>query len=220
MLHVFVGYDRREAIGSHVFLHSLLERASSPVAVTHLASLGLAQGTNEFTCSRFLVPHLMGLQGAAVFMDGADMLMRADISDIMREFDPSFAVQVVKHSYKTRNPRKYVGTEMEADNTDYHRKNWASVMLFNCAHNAWHGLSYSDVAGATKISLLQFRHVNEAAIGTLSNAWNRLVDEGQSVDGAKVLHWTAGIPGFPAYTDAPGAALWHEAHADMLRAQV
>jgi hypothetical protein len=43
----------------------------------------------------------------------------------------------------------------------------------------------------------------------LPDHWNRLVDEGQAVEGASVLHWTAGIPGFDYYRDAPGAAAWH-----------
>jgi hypothetical protein len=36
------------------------------------------------------------------------------------------AVAVVKHDYKTKHRRKYIGTPLEADNADYPRKNWSS----------------------------------------------------------------------------------------------
>jgi len=56
---------------------------------------------------------------------------------------------------------------------------------------------------------LQFSFIEDSAIGELPDRWNRLVDEDQPVDGAAILHWTAGIPWFPHYRDAPGAIFWH-----------
>jgi hypothetical protein len=220
MVSLFIGNDERETVGVHVFLHSLFRRASVPVAVTPLASVGLQQGTNQFTVSRFLVPYLMGFKGRAIFVDGADMLMCADIADLAKLHDDRYAVQVVKHDYKTRNPRKYVGTSMEAENRDYSRKNWASVMLFNCEHPAWAWASYAAVSGTTFGRLLQFKWCDAGDIGELPREWNCLADEGQPVDGAKILHWTAGIPGFPHYADAPGAALWHAERAALTEPRV
>jgi hypothetical protein len=48
--------------------------------------------------------------------------------------------------------------------------------------------------------------------------WNRLVDEGQPTGDALLMHWTAGIPAFAAYRQAPGAERWHAAYNDMLQA--
>lgn len=208
MISLFCGNDERETIGVHVFLHSLFRRASVPVAVTPLASTGLKQGTNEFTASRFLVPYLMGFKGRAIFVDGADMLMCADIADLAKLHDDRYAVQVVKHDYRTRHPRKYVGTAMASENRDYPRKNWASVMLINCEHPAWAWATYGAVSEASFGWLLQFKWLADTDIGELPREWNCLADEGQPVDNAKILHWTAGIPGFPHYYDAPGAAAW------------
>jgi hypothetical protein len=218
MIRLFAGYDAREAIGYHVFVSSLLDQATAPVAVSALDSRGMPVGSNEFTFSRFLVPWLCGFDGHAIFMDGADMLLQADVAELDALFDPAYSVQVVKHpNYNTRHRIKYVGTTMQCPNVDYPRKNWASVMIFNCSHPRWRSVTPQTLDALTGRLLLQFRsfdHENE--VGALPDAWNRLVDEGQAVEGAKVLHWTSGTPAFPHYCQAPGAELWHAARERML----
>ncbi len=208
MINVFSGHDARESVGWHVFAASLFDHATKPVALHRLDACGLPQGSNAFTLSRFLVPYFMGFKGHAIFMDGADMLMLGDIAELDALFDPQFAVQVVKHDYKTRNPRKYLGTAMECDNPDYPGKNRASVMLLNCEHPAWEGVDPAWLAHARPIDWLQFRHMGANQIGELPDEWNRIVDEGQPLEGAKVAHFTAGVPCFPQCGGAPGADLW------------
>jgi hypothetical protein len=207
---LFAGYDPREAIGFHVFVASLLDRTSAPVTIHPLDGRNLPEGTNTFTFSRFLVPWLCGFEGRAIFADACDMLMLADLAELDALFDPAKAVQVVRQEYKTRNPVKYVGTDMQCPNRDYDRKNWASLMLVNCGHAAWHGMTPDRVREFAPVptQLLGLRWIPDEAIGFLPDAWNRLVDEGQAVEGAKLLHWTAGIPAFPHYKDAPGADAW------------
>jgi hypothetical protein len=208
MINLFCGYDVREDEGYEVFAKSVLRRSSRMVAVTRLDARGLPVGSNAFTLSRFLCAELAGYRGMAVYMDACDMLCLADIAELEHVFDPGFALQVVRHSYKTRNPMKYVGTEMECPNRDYPRKNWASVMLINCEHVAWRRVSRAKLIDAPIVETLQLRMFAEDEIGVLPNEWNRLVDEGQAVEGAKVLHWTAGSPFMPSYANAPGADLW------------
>lgn len=207
MINLFCGYERRESIGFHVFAHSVIARASKPVSIVPLTEVGLPRGSNSFTVSRFLVPYLMRFRGHAIFCDASDMLMLADIAELDALFDDRYAVQLVKHAeYQTRNPIKYIGTPLECENRDYVRKNWASVMIMNCAHPDWSSHVPAMLAAAKPLELLQLDGV--LSIGELPGEWNRLVDEGQAVAGGKVLHWTAGIPAFPAYDDAPGADLW------------
>lgn len=209
MIRLFCGYDEREALGFHVFAHSVIARASKPVSIIPLASMGLPQGSNSFTMSRFLLPYLCGFQGHAIFMDASDMLMLCDVAELDSLFDPQYAVQVVQHpNYETRNPRKYIGTPMECVNTDYRRKNWASVMLVNAEHGVWALDTPARVAMDRPIESLQFQTLHPSDIGGLPPAWNVLIDEGQPTDGAKVLHWTAGLPAFEHYGDAPGADIW------------
>jgi hypothetical protein len=214
-LRLFGGYDPREAIGYAVFCHSVIEHATVPVSIAPLASMGMPVGSNAFTLSRFLVPWLCNYQGMAIFMDASDMLMTGDIAELAALYDPSYAVQVVKHpDYKTRHPVKYIGMEMECPNIDYPRKNWASVMILNCAHPVWAGVSPETLGDLDRLKMLQLARA-EGNIGELPAEWNRLVDEGQPY--GKVIHWTAGLPAFTHYADAPFAGEWREARARALR---
>lgn len=217
MIHLFCGYDEREAIGFHVFCQSVVARATKPVAITALTSRGLPHGSNAFTRSRFLVPELMKHKDHAIFCDASDMLMLGDISELDAMFDARFAIQCVKHDYRTRHPRKYVGTTMECDNRDYKRKNQASVMILNCAHPALKEVwNRSNLMNEHPVRLLQFRGVADELIGELPREWNVLADEGQNMEGAKLLHFTAGIPAFYNYRNSPGADKWIAALDSMV----
>lgn len=217
MIRIFTGYDPREAIGHAVFVQSLLDYASVPVQITPLAETGMPAGSNAFTFSRFLIPALCDFKGHAIFVDGADMLMCDDIAKLDALFDPQYAVQCVQHApYKTRHPIKYRGTSMQCPNRDYARKNWASVMIINCEDELQGAYFPSEAVEAGNVGVLQFRWLPDDRIGSLPARWNVLADEGQSLDGAAVLHWTAGSPAFPAYNATPGAAVWRAARDDML----
>lgn len=216
MIHLFCGYERREAIGFHVFVSSVLERASQPVSIHALSDRGLPVGSNAFTVSRFLVPWLCGYHGHAIFVDASDMVCLGDVAELDSHFEPDLALQVVRRpDYRTRHPIKYIGTSMQCPNVNYPRKNWASVMLINCAHASWRTINPQFLETANARDLLRFAWLNDLQIGSLPDRWNRIVDEGDSVEGADLLHWTAGIPAFPAYRDAPGASQWREAHERM-----
>jgi hypothetical protein len=105
MIRIFAGYDPREAIGYHVFCQSLIERTSEPVAITPLYGTQ-RDGTNAFTYQRFLVPYFTKFTGRAIFMDASDMLMLSNIDDLSKLFDPTKAVQVVKHDYLDQAPKE------------------------------------------------------------------------------------------------------------------
>lgn len=222
MIHLFCGFDEREAVGFHTFAASVIDKASEPVGIfpLHLNMLpfykgGARDGTNNFIYSRFLIPYMMNYQGFAIFVDGADMIVRGDIAELMRYANPWAAVQVVKHDYKTKHPRKYVGTQMEADNKDYPRKNWSSVMLINCGHYNWRKITPDTVENMAGSDLHRFAFINERFIGELPKEWNWLADEYGPNPDAKLLHWTAGIPGFPHYSQAAHADEWFAAHAKV-----
>jgi len=214
---LFCGYDEREDIGFRVFEHSVRKTTLHDVEIIKLDSKGLPVGSNDFTCSRFLVPWLCGFKGMAVFADASDMLCRSDITELEHLFDPECAVQVVKHDYRTRHPIKYRMTDMQCPNRDYPRKNWASLMVINCAHPAWHSMTPEVISevGQRPAYLLGMEWLPSDNIGSIPDHWNRLVDEGQDVVGASILHWTAGIPAFDFYADAPGSEYWHAELAQL-----
>lgn len=218
MINLFCGYDHREAAGYHTFAQSVIVRATKPVNFRPLASLGLPEGSNSFTVSRFLVPHLMGYCGHAIFADACDMLMLEDVAELDAMFDPGFAVQVVKHpDYRSMHARKYIGTEMECEQSNYPRKNWASLMLINCAHKGWKAMTPERLAHGSALELLQFDRFFDDEIGALPAQWNVLIDEGQQREGAKLLHWTAGLPTFRHYRNARASADWFAEHEVMNR---
>jgi hypothetical protein len=76
------------------------------------------------------------------------------------------------------------------------------------------------LAEIASVELLQFKHAwpdsQPPNVGALPDKWNRIVDEGDAVAGASLLHWTAGLPAFPHYENAPGAELWVCARDKML----
>jgi len=164
-------------------------------------------GSNAFIYSRFLVPHLMGFKDWAIFCDG-DMLCRGDILDLWDMRDEHMAVQVVKHDYRTKHKRKYVGTSMETINPDYPRKNWSSVILWNCGHPANRVLTPSYVMTATGKQLHRFEHLMDDEIGELPPEWNWLVTEQPYNAEAKLVHYTLGVPAIEAYRDCDYAQEW------------
>jgi lipopolysaccharide biosynthesis glycosyltransferase len=210
MIPIYTGFDRRESVGWHAFAASVMEHTSEAVAFAPVSGRQ-RDGSNAFTYARFMVPFLQRYEGWALFADACDMVVTGDIGDLWALRDKTKAVQVVKHCYDSKHPRKYVGTRMESVNVQYSRKNWASLMLMNCAHPAWKKLEqFFDLPDR---DLLQFKFLKEDEIGELPAEWNWLVDEYGPNPEAKLLHWTAGIPAFKHYETAPQAEVWKEAHA-------
>jgi lipopolysaccharide biosynthesis glycosyltransferase len=211
MIPIFIGYDPREAIAFHVCANSIIRHASGPVQIIPL-SLNLlgdyeekhTDGSNHFIYSRFLVPHLMDYKGWAIFMDG-DMIVRDDIYKLwdLREVDKD--VMVVKHDYKTKMETKYLG----AKNENYPRKNWSSVILWNCQNHPNKKLTPEYVQNATGAQLHRFQHLDDARIGELPAEWNWLPDEYGANPDAKLLHYTLGTPSFHEFADTPQGAEWH-----------
>lgn len=218
MIPLYCGFDEREEAGTHAFVSSVIQHATSPFSITPLHldlfksfyAPGHRDGTNAFIYTRFLIPFLQDFRGWAIFADGADMLCRADISELWALRDHYKAVQVVQHDYKTQHPRKYIGTAMEAANEDYPRKNWSSLMLINCQHFDWREMKPETVEQMTGRDLHTFSFIRQDCLGSLPVEWNWLDEYGES-EGAKLVHWTTGSPGFEHYRNAPFAEEFREA---------
>jgi lipopolysaccharide biosynthesis glycosyltransferase len=208
---IFIGYDPREAIAYHTCVNSIIRHASQPVAIMPLA-LNLLQGYNEthtdgsnhFIYSRFLVPHLMGFSDWAIFIDG-DMILRDDIVKLWNLRELSMDVMVVKHDYKTRMTEKYLGSK----NEDYPRKNWSSVILWNCSSFPNRRLTPEFIEKATGAQLHRFSWIDDERIGELPKEWNWLPDEFGSNPDAKLLHYTLGAPCFHEFATTPQGEEWH-----------
>jgi lipopolysaccharide biosynthesis glycosyltransferase len=211
---IFIGYDPREAVAFHTCVNSIIRHASRPVAIMPLA-LNLfkdynethTDGSNQFIYSRFLVPYLMGYQDWAIFIDG-DMIVRDDIVKLWDLRELSMDVMVVKHDYQTRMTEKYLG----AKNENYPRKNWSSVILWNCNSFPNRRLTPEFVQKATGAQLHRFSWIDDARIGELPPEWNWLPDEYGANTDAKLLHYTLGAPCFHEFATTPQGDEWHREH--------
>lgn len=204
MIRIFTGFDPREAIGHSVFCFSVWSRTQEPVSIARCPNFIGTDGTNAFTKSRFLVPYWCDYEGFALFMDGTDMLCLADIGELWRLRDKRYAVQVVQHDYKTLHAVKYLGEP----NFDYPRKNWSSVMLINCNHDAWKSIHPGTVKNMTGAQLHRFTFLRDELIGELPPQWNSIVGEPNQAKPAAVAHFSIGLPVWSPYDTWEYAEDW------------
>jgi len=211
MIRIFIGYDGVESVAYHTLVQSILEYTKEPVSITPIKKSMLPMYTrqrntkqsNEFSFTRFLVPYLCNYEGHALFMD-CDMMFRADVSELWSLIDASKSVQVVKHDYTPKTHLKYLG----AIQYPYPRKNWSSVMLFNC--EKCKKLTPEFVNTAHPMELHRFHWTSDDLVGELPVEWNHLVDEYEENPDAKIVHWTVGGPYFLEYKDVEFHREWFD----------
>jgi len=211
-LKIFVGFDEKEAVVFHTCVQSIIEKCKVPVSI-HPLNLQMfhnykethSDGSNNFIYSRFLVPYLNNFQGKALFLDG-DMIVNHNLNDLFDQFDKKYAVQVVKHDYKTKFPVKYLGHK----NDDYPKKNWSSVILFNCSHPKNKILTPKLIERAKGSYLHRFSWLEDKEVGEISKDWNYLVLEYPETQRAKIFHYTVGAPCFEDFNYGEEAKIWNE----------
>lgn len=158
--------------------------------------------STEFAISRFLVPH-MATSGWALFMDG-DVLVRDNLVRLFEQADPQYAVMCVKHVHVPAGDLK-MGDQLQ---TAYKRKNWSSVMLFNCEHAANKNLTLDLVNSVPGADLHQFCWLGDKEIGNLALKWNWLAGYSDPLIDPAVVHHTNGSPCMPGFEHAPYADEW------------
>ncbi len=224
-MRVFIGWDPSQMRVWNVAARSLLRHASRPVEVDrldmiHLRHRGLYTRPTEIRAhgywdtisgapmstghaiSRFLVPALCDYAGWAVFTDG-DVLFRRDIADLFALADPMRAVQVVQHRHEPTAGTKMTGHTQ----TTYLRKNWSSVVLWNCAHPANRAVTPDLVNRIPGRDLHRFCWLQDRLIGALPATWNVLIGDETDPDPA-IAHYTNGTPDMDGHETAPFADEW------------
>lgn len=211
MIPIFIGYDTQETVAYHVCSNSIIRTANYPISIIPLSLQLLnnykethTDGSNRFVYTRFLVPELMGYNSWAIYVDG-DMIIQSAIDELWKLRDESKAVMVVKHNYQTRMPEKYLGRK----NEDYPRKNWSSVILWNCAHPANQQVNAKFVQNNSGSYLHRFSWLTDNEIGELPIEWNWLADEYGPNPAAKLIHYTLGTPCFEQCQNTPMSQEWH-----------
>ncbi len=215
-LKIFVGWDPREDIAWKVCRHSILRRTNpnkvsiTPLIQSVLRAEGLytrpvdSKAATEFSLTRFLTPYLAGESGYAIFVD-CDFLFLSDITEVLKEIDPSKAVSVVKHDYQPTETMKMDGCVQHL----YPRKNWSSFIVFNCAHPAVRLLTPAVVNSADPAYLHRFGWLADSQIGRIDKGWNYL--EGwypSQYENLKAVHYTLGGPWFEDKQECDFAEEW------------
>jgi len=168
-------------------------------------------GVTEFTYTRFLVPYLNNYEGWALFCD-SDFLWTCDINEVFEKYsDEKYAVSCVKHAYKNC----FAKTKMDGRPQEFYpRKNWSSLMLFNCSHPSVKKLTLENVANETPAWLHRMTWAKDEEIGEIDKAYNYLVgyydDHKLNQDYVKALHYTDGGPWHPGYENVEFGDLWLE----------
>ena len=230
-INVFIGYDPAESIAYHVAVQSIMDNTKHPnVRITPLNSAILKRAriyerkreptqSTEFSFTRFLVPYLSGYSGRAIFMD-CDILCLADIEELWemtdvfgREGFP--AVCVAKHTYTPKTEKKHLGRVQ----TKYIKKNWSSVMVFNCSHYDCQKLSPWYVSKQPGLVLHQFEWTRAYRVDSFPIEWNWLVGEYPYKQDIKLAHFTIGGPWFEDTKNCDYSDLWREYYGRAVYAQ-
>ncbi len=222
---VFIGWDSSEDVAYRVGRHSLIRRSSTPLDVQPLEQAELRRkglyfrapdplAATEFTYTRFLVPYLAGYRGWALFCD-CDILWLADVADLLALADDRYAVMCVQHDHRPPEGWKMTGQIQSL----YPRKNWSSMVLYNCAHPANRLLTPATVNTESGSFLHRFQWLDDALIGALPETWNWL--EGWSkrpeIGAPRAVHFTRGGPWFEAWQAVDYAERWLAEAADLDR---
>ena len=226
LLTVYIGFDRREPEASDVARRSLL--ATCPVTLeihdlceTDLRANGfydrpyrtegaqridLRDGkpfSTDFSFTRFLVPALQQYRGWALYCD-SDFLFRADARDLFALTDDKYAVMCVKHDHRPTET-----TKMDHQRQDhYRRKNWSSMILYNCGHPANAALTVEKVNHSTGGDLHAFSWLADELIGGVPESWNWLEGWSSPDIDPKIVHMTRGIPTMAGFENIPYADEW------------
>ena len=224
---VFIGFEPRECDGYIVARHSLLRHSPrTPVFGLPLADMHAhgyymrptsviggklhddisnAPMSTEFALSRFLTCLLARNMGAqwALFID-ADMMFRADVQELFALADEKYALMCVQHQAKHEQSVKMDGCVQ----TQYARKNWSSVMLFNCDHPANAALDVNLINSAKGRELHGFCWLKDDEIGELPARFNHLIGVDAPTDDVAIAHFTLGVPSMAGYSNCEFADEW------------
>ena len=226
---LWIGFDPREAAAfavakesaqrhmpRHYGLHGIVldemrstglySRPTSRKSGRLFDDISEAPMSTEFAISRFLTPILAKREGLAMFTD-ADMLFRANI---VPAFDyaaahPEKAVFCVKHNHQPEDNSIKMDGQLQQR---YARKNWSSVMIFNCEHPSNAKLTVDLINEVPGRDLHAFCWLKDDEIGALPAEWNYLVGHTKVDESPKIVHFTDGIPTMPGYEECEFADEW------------
>jgi len=228
-MNVYIGYDSREDLAYQVCSYSIKSKSNSvniyPLKLNELKEKRLYTrdedklGSTEFTFSRFLVPILNNYSGWALFCD-CDILFLNSVEELFSKADDRYAIMCVQHDYTPKGDTKMDGKIQSI----YPRKNWSSLVLWNCGHPSNKKVTQELIndPDTTGKYLHRFSWLKDNEIGEVSHEWNWLVGwYEEPKDGApKALHYTEGGPWFPDYRFCDYHDVWKKKLIEMINTKV
>lgn len=226
---IWIGWDPREAAAFAVARESCKKHLNIPIPIhglvlDDLIKAGLykrpieyrtvgdksvmwdivsdAPMSTEHANARFFVPKLAE-NGWALFVDG-DVMFRGNVRLLFEQLDPAKAVYCVQHRHEPANTVKMDGQKQ----TVYPRKNWTSVLAWNCDHPANKALTFKVLNETPGRDLHRLFWLDDNDIGELDPVWNFLVGYTDPAISPTIAHFTDGVPDMQGYHDVPFADEW------------
>ena len=110
----------------------------------------------------------------------------------------------VHHDYRPSETVKMDGQRQEL----YNRKNWSSLVLFNCEHPSNRFLNVKAVNFMRGGFLHGFGWLRPEMIGSVPESWNWLEGWSDARWEPKAVHFTRGVPSMKGYENIPYADEW------------
>ena len=213
---IYIGFELKEKIASDICEFSLRKNSNSDLKINYLKKNELIKkgiytrkvdklSSTEFTFTRFLVPYLSNYKGWVIYCD-CDFLWLEDVKQVFDLANEKFAVMCVHHDYHPKLKSKMDGQAQ----LHYPRKNWSSMILWNCSHPSNKNLTPELVNTQTGKFLHRFAWLEDKEIGAIDHHWNWLVNwYNEPRDGKpKAIHYTEGGPWFKEVKESDYFDLW------------
>lgn len=227
-LKIYVGYDSREEAAYKVAVNSARVYGCEPVPIyeDRLRLSGMltrtmdrrggmwdfnssAPQSTDFAIARFFVP-LLAHSGWCLFVD-CDVVFMKDPMLLMQNVDSTKAVYVVKHA-----PMETSGIKMDGQvQTNYRRKLWSSVMLWNVDHPANRRLTLDILNNWPGRDLHAFNWLSDSEIGELPPEANWLVGLQPKPEKPILAHFTLGGPWLESHKASEHDSIWLDAAVNV-----
>lgn len=197
LMRIYIGYDEKLKEQYNMCEYSIRKHCKDVEIIkldkNDLIARGLYTRINnimdatDFSMTRFFVPYLNDFEGVALYID-SDFIMTRSVKEIFDSFDKTNAIALVKHNYVSKFDEKANGKV----NLRYPRKNWSSLMMFNCGHpsNKILNLEYLNNTDSTMLHSISWLPYPE--VGEFPQDYNFLVGEYEKIPLG--LHYTIGEP--------------------------
>lgn len=205
MVNVYIGYDSKQIKAYDVCTKSILNYNSNVNIIPlkkELLNVEDSLASTEFTYTRFLVPYLNNYKGWALYID-CDIVATIDIQSLFDLADEKYGLMCVKHDYK---PIDTVKMDSKSQSI-YPRKNWSSVMLWNCGYRYNKTLTKEFIETRSASYLHRMMWLKDNEIGSLDHTWNYLVGW-YKTGNPKLIHYTEGGPWLDKYKDCEYSEEW------------